>query len=207
MFAKLFSRKDLFHTFFDKHAAIVLEASQIFLQSVSIDGAVRLTGRVKELEHAADLITKECAETLYKTFITPLDRDLIYALTGRLDDIIDSIDAAADCLIVYKIKHSNSDLIALATNLTRTVGRVCDGIKYLKNLKQVDSILEACKEIYRFEHDGDDIFRNAMGLLFERENDAIEIIKWKEVYEKLEDASDKCADVADIIQGILLEHT
>lgn len=204
MFSRLFPRKTLFFDFFEQHAALITQAAGCLVTGISEDRSALM--KIKALEHEADAITQRCVEALYKTFITPIDRDLIFSLIGRLDDIIDSIDAAVDCISVYKISEYSPDLHSLSTILFEATKQVQAGINELRNLKHGTTIGKACSEIYRLEHEADDILRETLGRLFEEETDARQIIKFKDIYEYLESATDHCADAANVMEGILLEN-
>lgn len=204
MFSKLFPRKTLFFDFFEMHVALIVKAAECLLEGISNHRSILTT--IKELEHQADEVTQQCVEALHKTFITPIDRDLIFSLIERMDDIMDSIDAATDCLLVYKISDFSSDFINLCNVLIDAVREVQIGISGLRNLKKGVPIRNACREIYRLEHEADLSLRNALKSLFEEEQDARQIIKLKDLYEYLEAATDRCADVANVMEGILLEN-
>jgi uncharacterized protein len=123
-----------------------------------------------------------------------------------MDDIVDNVDAAFDCLIIYKIEKLTPDIQSLARILYKSVQEIELGIKELRNLRHAAAIRQNCKEINRLEKEADVILRNAIGGLFEKEQDIRLLIKWKEIYEILEEATDRCEDVSNIIEGILLEY-
>lgn len=162
--------------------------------------------QIKALEHEADQIARQCSEKLHTTFITPIDRDQIYHLVSRIDDVIDAIDATADSLIIYKITTPTKELIALARTLTSAVFSLQQAVKGLRQLKKGDPIRAACTQVAHFEHEADNELRAALENLFQNENDAKQLIIWKEIYETLEAATDRCSDAADTIEGILLEN-
>jgi predicted phosphate transport protein (TIGR00153 family) len=142
---------------------------------------------------------------LNKTFITPIDREDLYALASKLDDILDLIWAAADRLTVFKLKESTKEAITMAKDLLTTAEFVHKAIKKLKE-KNYSHVQEYCIEINRLENRIDRGFRDALGKLFDEIKDPILIIKWKEIYEHLEDASDKCEDVANVLEAIVLKN-
>lgn len=205
MFSRLFPRKTLFFDFFEQHAELIVKSSESLLKGILGERSYLL--EVKALEHEADQVAKQCIEALYKTFITPIDRDLIFKLIGRQDDIIDSIDAVADCMIIYKIAQVSldSDVYLLSKVLFDAVQQVQIAVKELRSLEPGEFASKACAEIYRLEHHADNVLRDALARLFEEESDPRQIIKLKDIFEYLELATDRCADVANVIEGILLE--
>jgi uncharacterized protein Yka (UPF0111/DUF47 family) len=144
-------------------------------------------------------------KNLNKTFITPIDREDIHALASTLDDVLDLIWAAADRLTVFKLTESTKEAIAMSKDLFVTTELVHKAIKKLKE-KNYSHIQEYCIEINKLENRIDRQFRDALGNLFDEIKDPILIIKWKEIYEHLEDASDKCEDVANVLEAIVLKN-
>jgi predicted phosphate transport protein (TIGR00153 family) len=208
MFARLMPRAEGFFDFFDQHAAVLVRGTQAFakLFEPSADIAT-LTARVKELEHEADSITHRCVEALHKTFITPIDRDDIHGLITRLDDVMDFIDAASERIALYELTEMNSDAKDLADVLVRAAKDIQVACKGLRNLKDSRTILAKCVEINRLENEADDILRRGVAKLFkEHKDDPIHVIKWKEILDNLEIATDRCEDVANTIEGVVLEH-
>lgn len=206
MFTKWFAPKVQFFDLFEKHIALSLQAAKIFLVLVTKQDLKSLSERIKNLEHQGDEITRQVSASLHKTFITPIDRDQMYQLINRLDDILDSIDAAADAIETFKITTVTIELKDLIHVVVQAIEQLQIAIGGLRQLKNNRSIHIACELVNHLEHEADTIFRNALGKLFETEKDAKQIIIWKDLYENLEEASDRCADVADVIEGILLEN-
>ena len=206
MFSKFLPSSTIFFDLFDRHIALTYQAAQKFHESIS--HGINHSGlmAIKTFEHEADAIIKQCIETLHKTFITPIDRESIYQLVSHIDDVIDCIDAAAECIVVYKIHAPSSELIQLSQILYYSVEQLETAVKGLRTIRQTASIQNACNAINKFEHEADDTLRYALGQLFQEEDNIKQLIKWKEIYETLEIATDRCSDVADIIQGILLEN-
>lgn len=206
MLRNFFAPKTIFFDLFEKHIALAIAATQQL--SLSLDHKVDFSviARIKPLEHQADEITRQCIEALHKTFITPFDREEIHSLISRMDDIVDAVDAVADCLFVFKIHTVTPELSHFVTLILTALTQMQEAIMRLRDLKQIDVIRTACKEIYEVEHEADITLNLAIGSLFEHEPDARLIIKWKSLYEMLENATDRCADVADVIEGIVLEN-
>lgn len=206
MFSKFFTRSTVFFDLLDQHALLTLQAALKFQESLTPEINTTVLLQIKSLEHQADLIAKQTAETLHRTFITPIDRDQIYLLVSRIDDVIDSIDATADCLIIYKAHHPTKELITFAKILKEASYEVQKAVNGLRTLKKTELIRTACAGINKYEHDADDMLRCALETLFQDEPDTRQLIIWKEIYETIESATDRCADVADTIEGILLEN-
>ncbi len=160
---------------------------------------------IYEAEQEGDMITHEVLRRLNKTFITPLDREDIHSLISRLDDVLDLIWASADRAVLFKLNNPLPEAAELAKTLHETTEIITKAINCLKD-KKYSYIQEYCIEINRLENRCDRIFREALVKLFDNIKDPIIVIKWKEVYEHLEDASDKCEDVANILEGIVLKH-
>jgi predicted phosphate transport protein (TIGR00153 family) len=208
MFARLMPREEGFFDFFEQHADVLLRGTQAFAKLFEPGADVAgLTARVKELEHEADSITHRCVEALHKTFITPIDRDDIHGLITRLDDVMDFVDAASERIALYELTEMNPDAKDLADVLVRAARDVQVACKGLRNLKDSRTILAKCVEINRLENEADDILRRGVARLFkEHKDDPIYVIKWKEILDNLEIATDRCEDVANTIEGVVLEH-
>jgi uncharacterized protein len=207
MFAKLLPQNILFFDLFDQHAALITEAARVFQNSVCAPGeSLKNLEEIHTLEHQADAIVRQCMEGLHKTFITPLEREDIHQLISKMDDILDSIDAAADCLLVYKIQCSTPELKSISEVLSKAVQEIELGVKTLRTMKDIQITQQHCKNIHQLEHEGDLILRNTLGRLYDEEKDLRLLIKWKEIYEIVESAIDQCKDVADILEGIMLDY-
>ena len=163
--------------------------------------------RIKDVEHEADLVTHETVAKLNKTFVTPFDREDIHGLICSLDNILDHVEAAADKLSLYRINEIKPDATLLTDILLRAVLEVQKTVVQLRHLKGGDSILQHCIEINRLENEGDFVYRSAIAKLFEKGDDTLDILKWKEVYESIENAIDSCEDVANVIEGVALKNS
>jgi len=198
---------DIFFNFFEKHATISLEAAQLLAQFASSNPKpTDIFQRIKTFEHEADKVTQQCIEALHKTFITPMDRTDIYRLITTLDDIIDEIEDIAKLIVIYKFDHLRQDATQLAEILVASTNEVLLAVKQLKKMKITETIRCHFVNINSLENEADTVFLQALGRLFDEENDAKTLIKWKEVYEHLEQAIDVCEDVSNIIEGIILEN-
>lgn len=160
---------------------------------------------IKRLEHAGDEITHTILERLNTTFLTPIDRDDIHRLATQLDDVIDLMDAAANRMKLYKIDEPTEDSRRLAGVLVECAKLIVEALEELKNSK-FDAILRKCVEIHTQENEGDRIEQHALSALFEDGHSPIDIIKWKDIYEDLEDAIDRSEDVANILEAIVLKN-
>lgn len=161
---------------------------------------------IKELEHKADDVTHRTMLLLHKTFITPLDREDIHTLIKTMDDILDFIDASAQRLHLYRVKQIPDDMKKLADVTVESVELVRKAVQMLTNMKNASEISKICIEINHLENQADHILRNAVAYLFQEENDIKLLIKLKENYELLETVTDRCEDVANVIESIVLEY-
>jgi len=163
--------------------------------------------RVKQIEHECDEVTHAVVELLHKTFITPLDRNDIYTLITKMDDIMDLVEAVADRLSLYEIKVMTKEIGDLARCLVTSAEHVLGAVTGIRNLQRPNGIQQHCIEINRLENVADKLLRGALARLFREERDPIAVIKWKEIYEALESATDRCEDVANVIEGVVLENS
>ena len=207
MLRRFLPREDDFFSLFERHAALTVDGAKQFAKLVSGGQNVKaLAARIKEIEHETDVITHTCVERLHTTFITPFDRDDIHRLITRMDDVMDYIEAAAISVMLYELVEMTVPARELADVLVRSTEAVAIAVGGLRKVKQSDAILKACIEVNRLENEGDEILRNALAGLFREARDPLLVLKWKEVYEALENATDRCEDVANIIEGVVLEH-
>jgi predicted phosphate transport protein (TIGR00153 family) len=160
---------------------------------------------LKKMESKGDSMVHHIHEELNRTFITPIDREDIVALTSSLDDILDIVDNVADNIVLFKIKQPTKAMVELVRNLNMAMEEVDIAIHHLKDMKKPKDTKSCCVEINRLEHEGDTIYRKAIADLFETE-DAKNIIKLKELYTNIEFAADRCEDVADVLNGILIKY-
>ena len=207
MFGRLLPRETSFFDFFEQHAALTVEGAKEFLSLVTTGANIATKAkRVSDIEHETDVITHRCVEALHKTFITPIDRDSIHRLITRMDDVMDFVEAAAERIDLYEVTVMTPDVRDLADVLHRATLQVEAAMRGLRSMNEPQSTLKLCIDINRLENEADAILRRSVARLFKEEKDPIVIIKWKEVYENLESATDRCEDVANIIEGVILEH-
>ncbi|MGH7857514.1 MAG: DUF47 domain-containing protein [Candidatus Binatia bacterium] len=208
MLLRLFPREGYeFFDFFERHAEKTLEAARL-LQAMLENpyDAQGQAGRIKSVEHEGDQITHRAIEMLHSTFLTPIDRGDIHRLISRLDDILDLIDSTAERVWLYELREIEPDVRSLAAVLVAAVSEVRKVMTNLRNMKDRASILQTCMEINRYENEGDALIRRSVARLFHEQRDAIHVMKWKEIYDYLEDAIDRCEDVANVIEGVALEY-
>jgi len=207
MFGRLLPKETSFFDFFDRHAALSEEGAKEFRKLVEVGSSVvSCAKRIKEIEHEADTVTHRCVEALHRTFITPIERDDIYRLISRMDDVLDYVEAAAERISLYEITVMTPEVRELAQVLCKATEKVAVALKGLRDMKNAEPISQACVDVNRLENEGDAILRIAVARLFREETNAIMVIKWKEIYESLESATDRCEDVANIVEGIVLEN-
>jgi hypothetical protein len=208
MFGRLLPRETSFFDFFEEHAALTIEGTKEFLSMVTTGANIPAKcRRISDIEHETDTITHRCVEALHKTFITPIDRDQIHRLITRMDDIMDYVEAAAERIELYELTTMTADVRDLADALHRAAQQVEGAVRGLRTLKEPQATLKLCIDINRLENETDAILRRSVARLFKDEKDPILVIKWKEIYENLESAADRCEDVANIIEGVILEHS
>ena len=160
-------------------------------------------GAIKALEHKGDNITHALMTRLNQTFVTPFDREDIYELASKIDDVIDLIDAAASRLVTYRVETIRPGVADLAKILHEATREIVSAVRVLE--KQ-DRLLQFCVEINRLENDGDRLCRTLIAQLFEEEKDPVQIIKWKEIIEAIETSMDKCEDVANVLEAVTLKN-
>ena len=208
MFGRFLPRSDAFFDYFEKHASFVVEAAQL-LNSLVNEDSESTAGRANQihiLEHTADANAHQCIELLHKTFITPFERDDIYKLIVEMDDIIDLVEAAAERIVLYRLHEKTQEVKVMTTILVNASQEIESIVKGLRTKQSVDELRPRLTAVHQLEHDGDDIYRKAVGRLFDEEKDTRLLIKWKEVYETLENSIDCCVDVVNTIEGVILER-
>jgi len=199
--------EDKFFTLFEQSAENIVIAAgklrELFYGCYSLE---RTVAEITEFEHQGDAITHEIISLLHRTFVTPFDREDIASLAQRLDDVTDLIDAASDAMLIYKIDTPTQRAKELSDIVVSAATSIQTAIPLLKKRSELKNILKYCVEVNRFENVADRIYRAAMGELFDECQDITMIIKWREIYEFLETATDKCEDVANVFEGIALKH-
>ncbi|MBI4345437.1 MAG: DUF47 domain-containing protein [Elusimicrobia bacterium] len=208
MAISLIPKEEKFFDFFEAQAAHNVEATRLFkelCQKWSSDSP--LIDKLRDIEHEADITTHEIIDKLNRTFITPFDREDIHALASELDDIVDLAQSVSIRMKLFKISEVPKDMVDLADILHQSAENVQKAIKELKHLSNPRRLLDYCIEINRLENAGDQALAHAVGRLFEGKPDPLHVIKWKEIYEAIEAAIDKCEDVANTIESILVKQS
>jgi len=204
---RLIPREEKFYDLFEELINKIEEGGKLFLDMVEeYEYPLPKITKLKELEHEADVITHRTYEKMHKSFLTPLDREDIYALVNKMDSILDMIEASAARMNLYKVKKPTKVIIDQAKILNKAISKVKLIVYAMRDMKNSKMIIDACVEINTLENEGDIVLRTAMVDLFENEKDAIELIKWKEIFERIEESLDVCEDVSNIIEGIVLKH-
>jgi predicted phosphate transport protein (TIGR00153 family) len=203
----LIPREEKFFDLFEQQAKSVENAATTFVELVR-DWNSKHPGiaKLRDLEHECDITTHEIMDKLNRTFVTPFDREDIHSLAKELDDVVDIIQAVSERMLLFNIETTSEDLIELAKTLEEAVMNVSKAINSVRELNRPRRILDYCIEINRLENRGDRTSERAIGNLFDSNQDAMNVIKWKEIYDATESAIDKCEDIANIIEGIVVKH-
>lgn len=207
MFARLMPTEGKFFELFIQHADLCVRgATEMVALMTNFDDLEIRVHAIESIEKQADKITHNAIELLHKTFITPLDRDDIHQLITRMDDILDLLEDAGQTISLYDIKAVTPEAKRLAELCLATTKKVRQAVGLLHNMDNSREILVICSEIDRLESDADHVMRAAMSKLFRDEPDVRNLIKLKAIYEILETVTDRCEDVANIIEGIIVEN-
>ena len=211
-FGKLLPREGNFFELFNQHGDYIVVGARAFILLIQnyADPILRekYTGEVGHAERQADRITAEVNRLLHKTFITPIDREQIHGLINAMDDILDLLQDASETMSLFDVQAMNDDILRLGDLSAKCCERVQHAVSLLPKIHQADAAeaaIKTCEEIDRLESDADRVMRSAMSKLFREEKDVRELIKLKAIYELLESISDRCEDVANLIEGVVLE--
>lgn len=207
MLRKLLPRSTSFFEFFEAHSQLAHEAcvglSNLVAQPDQVE---HLAEQIKQIERRADDVTHRCVDALHSTFITPFDRSDILRLMGRMDDIIDAVDSLAARMRVYRFTRVRSEMKELSDILVEAIEGIVQAVRDLPHLsKRGSEIQKCCFVVYEAESKADALLSSALMNLFEEEKDPVMVIKWKEIFERLERATDRCQETAHIISGIVIE--
>jgi predicted phosphate transport protein (TIGR00153 family) len=207
MFGRLMPQEGKFFDLFNQHAALCVKGAQEMVGLMTnFDDLENRTHAVESIEKQADKITYECVDLLHKTFITPLDRDDIHKLITSMDDILDMMEDAAQTVSLYDLHAVTPEAARLAELCLSACKKVQEAVSLLHDMGNAARIVAICEEIDRFESDADHVMRAAMSKLFRDEPDVRNLIKMKAIYEILETVTDRCEDVANIVEGIIVEN-
>ena len=214
LFSKLLPKEGNFFELFNQHADRVVEAANAFSLLVAHYGDLgqreKYAKDVDNAERAADRVTEEVNRLIHTTFITPIDREQIHGLINLMDDVADLLQDSAETMALYDIHHMTEEIVRLTELSVKCCQRVQAAVRLLGKIAEpttAEATLKTCEEIDRLESDADRVMRSAMSKLFREEPDVREVIKLKAIYELLETITDKCEDVANQIEGIVLENS
>jgi predicted phosphate transport protein (TIGR00153 family) len=201
---RLIPREERFFDLFVDDAANVLGAARLLEAMLrTYDQLERRGGEIRDSEHRGDEISHDIGRRLESTFVTPFDREEIHALISALDDVLDHIEEVADTFILYRIDAPTSVAVQQAAIIVRQCEQLHEALGHLRGFKGLEKYWI---EVHRLENEGDRLARTAIAGLFENGKKPIELIKWKDVYSLLEQTIDKCEDVANIIERIVVKH-
>ena len=196
-----------FFDMLEHQSGVVVEGAEALLDlTKNFNNVAERRDKIKNIEHKGDEIVHEIADALNRTFVTPIDHDDLSKLTSRLDDILDYIEAASHRMWSYEIKSVPPDMLKMSEVILASAKEVDHAVKDLRDFKRREEIFRHCIEVNRLENTGDDITHVAVADLFKKSN-PVEIIKLKEIYEYLEEATDKCEDAADVIKDIFVKNS
>jgi predicted phosphate transport protein (TIGR00153 family) len=199
----LFPKEEDFFVLFRKQAALVREGCEQLQEMMErFDNLEERAKKLKDVEHQGDLVTHELFERLNRTFITPLEREDIHNLASGLDDVLDAAEAIGSRLVLYKVGHNTPEAIRLAQILSESSVQIEKAVDHLKDLK---NLMAFTIEINRLENEADTISRHVVADLFSGAHEVLDIMRWKEIYARLENAADHCEDVANTIEAIVLK--
>ena len=201
-------REGKFFDLFNAHAERIVEgARELATMMNRFDELAQHAQRIDEAERAADKLTHETITLLHRTFITPFDREQIHGLITSMDDILDLIQDVAESVVLYDVQETTPEAKQLASICQQSCERVKLAVALLTNLKEPQAILKSCEEIDRLESDADRVMRAAVSKLFREENDLKQVMKLRVIYDLLESITDRCEDVANVIEGIVIENS
>jgi predicted phosphate transport protein (TIGR00153 family) len=203
---KLFPSEEKFLPQFSRAAEILVEAARALdaLAGDFHDLEIKVQ-RIKHLEHEGDEVTHQTFAALGRTWITPIDREDIHTLASSLDDVLDDIDAASARLVMFRIEAPTPEMKSATELILQSALAIQRAVQLLGDMKNSPRIMESCIEVKRLESEADALNRIALQRLFEGEKDPIRLLKWKEIYETLEMATDRCEDVANVLEQIVLK--
>ena len=197
-----------FFDLFEESARNVVKTANCFAEMIDKWDDVSARARqVKELEHDGDEITHRIVALLNSTFITPIDREDISHLTEHLDDVADCIEDAAACMALYEVVAPTKRTHDLANIIVKISNELSAAMPLIRNRKDMSKLPDHCIEINRLENEADAVFRAALAELFKEKIDIADVIKWREIYHYMESATDRCEDIANVLEGIMIKRT
>lgn len=207
MLKRLMPRSDDFFDDFEKQTAQTVEGARLLKDLLeNFTDVPRKVQAIKDVEHAGDDVTHRAFERLYTQFITPFDRTAIHRLLSTIDDVLDLADAAAERLGLYDVGAVVPEARELAGVLLAQARTMQEAVRALRNMKDTDRILAACREINSLENQADTLLRTALAKLFKSGTDPLMVMKWKEILDLIETATDRAEDVANVVESVVLEN-
>ncbi len=199
-------KEEQYFFFFSQMTSYIYDAARALVEMLNDkNGAYTdYLKRIKDIEHQCDDLTHSISTKLNKSFITPFDREDIYLLSGALDDVVDLIDDAARAMVMYDVHESTAHARHFADVIQRMAVQLHEIVSMLA---KPNGISPRLVELHRLENEGDEIYHSAVAELFHNATDPLNVIKWKDIYEKLEAAVDRCENVANIIESVIIKHT
>jgi predicted phosphate transport protein (TIGR00153 family) len=205
------TRDGVFYDAFDNHAACLVEAAKALASAFeNIGEASTIAEKIRDLEHQGDKITHDTIARLHKIWITPFDASDIRSLITALDDVLDLTEAVAERVVLFGIQTAEEDAKQLSQVLVRSCEAVARAIRLLPTIKRSREILDLCVEINRLENEADRAYRHALATLYRTNGSSaqlLDVLKWRDIYDNLEAATDRCEDIANILEGVVLEYS
>jgi predicted phosphate transport protein (TIGR00153 family) len=203
----LIPREQVFFPLFEESARNMAKAAQSLKELVdNWQDVEQKINEITELEHEGDLITHKIMEQLHRTFVTPFDREDIAQLAHTLDDVTDFIHAASDAMLLYKVGRPGRRAKELADIIVQGATEIERAMPQLRHHSELKQMLERCVELNRLENDADRVYRSALVELFSDSKDMAHVIKWREIYSHMESATDRCEDVANVLEGVAIKN-
>jgi predicted phosphate transport protein (TIGR00153 family) len=201
----LLPKEEQYFSFFSQMTSYIYDAARALVEMLNDQGGSYTDHlkRIKDIEHQCDDLTHSISTKLNKSFITPFDREDIYLLSGALDDVVDLIDDAARAMVMYDVHESTPHARSFADVIQRMAIQLHEVVSMLA---KPNGISPRLVELHRLENEGDEIYHTAVAELFRNASDPLNVIKWKDIYEKLEAAIDRCENVANIIESVIIKH-
>ncbi len=200
-------REQIFFPLFEENARNMVKAARCLKELVDTWKDVeQKVNEITELEHQGDLVTHKIVAQLHRTFVTPFDREDIAQLSHTMDDITDFIHAAADAMLLYKVDRPSRRAKELADIIVEGATEIERAMPQLRRRGELKKILKRCVELNRLENAADRVYRSAMAELFSDSKDMAHVIKWREIYEHMESATDRCEDVANVLEGVAIKY-
>ena len=200
-------REEVFFTLFEEGASNMVKAARCLKELLdNWQDVEQKVNEITELEHQGDTITHKIIARLHRTFVTPFDREDITGLANTMDDVTDFIHAASDAMLLYKVEPPSQRARELADIIVQGANEIEKAMPQLRHRSELRQILKRCVELNRLENAADRVYRSALAELFADSKDMAHVIKWREIYEHMESATDRCEDVANVLEGVAIKH-